>query len=115
MRIAYYWVSTGVQSIEAQRTALRIRVVKGFSGVGVSGGVIGGERAGLCWLLDQIRSGDTLCVSAVVRLGRDALDVQTIVRRLLWAGVKVDIHGHGQIGRGVGVTILAVLALVADM
>ncbi|MCW2369935.1 DNA invertase Pin-like site-specific DNA recombinase [Sphingobium sp. B11D3D] len=49
------------------------------------------------------------------RLGRDAIDVQATVRRLLDAGVTVDVHGIGPIGRGVGELILAVLAQVAEM
>jgi len=115
MRIAYYRVSTGDQSIEAQRTALGGAFDKEFEDVGVSGGVMATERPGFAKLLEQIRKGDTLCVYAVDRLGRDALDVQATVRRLLDAGVTVDIHGLGQIGRGVGEIILAVLAQVADM
>jgi putative DNA-invertase from lambdoid prophage Rac len=115
MRIAYYRVSTGDQSIEAQRTALGGDFGKEFEDVGVSGGVMAAERPGFGKLLEQIRQGDTLCVYAVDRLGRDALDVQSTVRRLIQAGVTVDIHGLGQIGRGVGEIILAVLAQVADM
>jgi putative DNA-invertase from lambdoid prophage Rac len=115
MRIAYYRVSTGDQSIEAQRTALCGEFDREFQDVGVSGGVMAAARPGFGRLLEQIRKGDTLCVYAVDRLGRDALDVQTTVRRLIDAGVTVDIHGLGQISRGVGEIILAVLAQVADM
>lgn len=115
MRIAYYRVSTGDQSIEAQRQALGADFDREFSDVGVSGGVMAAERPGFAKLLEQIRPGDILNIYAVDRLGRDALDVQTTVRRLLDAGVVVDIHGLGQIGRGVGEIILAVLAQVADM
>src|SRR5579871_2217792 len=73
------------------------------------------ERRGFSKLLEQIRNGDDLYVYAVDRLGRDALDVQTTVRRLLKAGITVHIHGLGPIGRGVGEIILAVLAQVADL
>lgn len=115
MRIAYYRVSTGDQSIEAQRQALGADFDREFSDVGVSGGIMAAERPGFAKLLEQVRQGDTLHVYAVDRLGRDALDVQTTVRRLIDAGVGVDIHGLGQIGRGVGEIILAVLAQVADL
>lgn len=115
MRIAYYRVSTGDQSIEAQRHAMGGDFDKTFSDEGVSGGVMAAARPGFAKLLEQVRPGDTLCVYAVDRLGRDALDVQTTVRRLIDAGVTVEIHGLGQIGRGVGEIILAVLAQVADM
>ncbi len=115
MRIVYYRVSTGDQSIEAQRQALGSDFDKEFSDVGVSGGIMAADRPGFAKLLEQVRKGDILYVYAVDRLGRDALDVQATVRRLLNAGVTVDIHGLGQIGRGVGEIILAVLAQVADM
>ena len=115
MRIAYYRVSTGDQSIVAQRQAMGGGFDKEFEDVGVSGGVMAAERPGFAKLLEHIRSGDTLCVYAVDRLGRDALDVQATVRRLIEAGVAVEIYGLGQIGRGVGEIILAVLAQVADL
>lgn len=115
MRIAYFRVSTGDQSIEAQRHAMGGTFDKEFSDQGVSGGVLAAERPGFAKLLEQVRKGDTLCVYAVDRLGRDALDVQGTVRKLIDSGVTVDIHGLGQIGRGVGEIILAVLAQVADM
>lgn len=114
-RIAYYRVSTGDQSIEAQRHVLGGAFDQEFSDVGVSGGVLAKDRPGFADLLTKIRRGDTLCVYAVDRLGRDALDVQATVRALLEKGVTVEIHGLGPIGRGVGELILAVLAQLADM
>ncbi len=115
MRIAYYRVSTGDQSIEAQRHALGSDFDKEFADQGVSGGTMAADRPDFSRLLEQVRKGDTVCVYAVDRLGRDALDVQSTVRRLIDMGVTVDIYGLGQIGRGVGEIILAVLAQVADM
>jgi putative DNA-invertase from lambdoid prophage Rac len=115
MRIAYYRVSTGDQSIEAQRLALGGQFDREFKDEGVSGETMAAGRPGFGKLLEQVREGDTLCVYAVDRLGRHALDVQSTVRRLIDAGVTVDIHGLGPIGRGVGELILAVLAQVADM
>lgn len=86
-----------------------------FSDGGVSGGVMAADRPGFADMLSKVRSGDTVHVYAVDRLGRDALDVQATVRRLLDSGVTVDVHGLGPIGRGVGELILAVLAQVAEM
>ena len=114
-RIAYYRVSTGDQSIEAQRQALGGRFDREFSDEGVSGSVLAANRPGFSALLGYVREGDTVSVFAVDRLGRDALDVQSTVRSLLEKGVTVDVHGLGTIGRGVGELILAVLAQVADM
>jgi putative DNA-invertase from lambdoid prophage Rac len=114
-RIAYYRVSTTDQSIEAQRAGMGGTFDQEFSDEGVSGGVMAADRPGFAAMLASVREGDTIHVYAVDRLGRDALDVQATVRRLLDMGVTVDVHGLGPIGRGVGELILAVLAQVAEM
>ncbi|HVJ03303.1 MAG TPA: recombinase family protein [Sphingomonas sp.] len=114
-RIAYYRVSTGDQSVEAQRTALGGGFDKEFTDEGVSGGVPAAQRPGFGELLSYVREGDTIYVYALDRLGRDALDVQAMVRRLLEMGVTLDVRGLGPIGRGVGELIVAVLAQLADM
>lgn len=115
MRIAYYRVSTGDQSIEAQRNAMGGDFDREFSDEGISGSTMAAIRPGFAKLLDLVRTGDIVHVYAVDRLGRDALDVQATVRKLIEQGVIVDVHGLGPIGRGVGELILAVLAQVADM
>lgn len=66
-------------------------------------------------MLEFVREGDTVYVYAVDRLGRDAIDIQLTVRKLIDKGVTVDIHGLGPVGRGVGELIVAVLAQVANM
>jgi putative DNA-invertase from lambdoid prophage Rac len=114
-RIAYFRVSSEGQSIEAQRQALGGGFDKEFADEGVSGATLAAERPGFAKLLAYIREGDTLYVYALDRLGRDALDVQTTVRRLLERNVTLDIRGLGPIGRGVGELIVAVLAQMADM
>jgi putative DNA-invertase from lambdoid prophage Rac len=114
-RIAYFRVSTSDQSIEAQRQALGGGFDREFIDEGISGATLAAGRPGFSALLSYIREGDTLFVYAVDRLGRDALDIQGTVRRLLDKGVTVDIRGLGSIGRGVGELILAVLAQIADM
>lgn len=114
-RIAYYRVSTGDQSIAAQRTALGGAFDAEFEDAGVSGAIRAQDRPGFSELLRYIRKGDTLYVYAIDRLGRDAIDVQSIVRQLLDKGVTIDVLGLGSIGRGVGELIVAVLAQMADM
>lgn len=114
-RIAYYRVSTSDQSIEAQRQALGGSFDKEFSDHGVSGGVMAVDRPGFASLLAYAREGDIVCIYAIDRLGRDALDVQATVRDLMAKGVTVDVRGLGPIGKGVGELIVAVLAQVADM
>ena len=114
-RIAYFRVSSEGQSIEAQRQALGCGFDKEFADEGVSGATLAADRPGFAKLLAYIREGDTLYVYALDRLGRDALDVQTTVRRLLERNITLDILGLGPIGRGVGELIVAVLAQMADM
>jgi putative DNA-invertase from lambdoid prophage Rac len=115
-RIAYYRVSTSEQSIESQRQLLGGGFDQEFSDIGVSGSVPAADRPGFSELLVYIRKGDALHVSAVDRLGRDALDVQSTVRSLIAKGVAIEVLGLGRIGSaGAGELILAVLAQVADM
>ncbi|MCE7797091.1 recombinase family protein [Sphingobium sufflavum] len=114
-RISYYRVSTGDQSVEAQRQALGGNFDREFEDVGVSGAVKAEDRPGFSQLLRYVREGDTIHVYSIDRLGRDALDVQAMVRRLLDEGVTLDVRGLGVIGRGVGELIVAVLAQMADM
>jgi putative DNA-invertase from lambdoid prophage Rac len=114
-RIAYYRVSTRDQSIEAQRVAMGGNFDQEFSDEGVSGGIMAADRPGFGNLLTKVRKADTVHVYAVDRLGRDAIDVQSTVRRLIDAGAAVDVHGIGPIGRGAGEIVLAVLAQVAEM
>jgi putative DNA-invertase from lambdoid prophage Rac len=115
MRLAYFRVSARDQSIEAQRHAMGGGFDREFKDEGVSGGVMAADRPGFSDLLKAVRAGDTVCVYAVDRLGRDALDVQSTVRRLVDAGVTVDVRGIGAIGKGVGEIVLAVLAQIADL
>lgn len=115
MRLAYFRVSTSDQSIEAQRHAMGGTFDREFSDEGVSGGTMAADRPGFAKLLDVVREGDTVCVYAVDRLGRDALDVQATVRRLMNMGVTLHIHGIGVVGGGAGEIVLAVLAQVADL
>ena len=114
-KLAYYRVSTADQSVEAQRHALGGGFDREFTDEGVSGGTLAADRSGFAALLGYAREGDALHVYALDRLGRDALDVQAMVRKLLGMGVTLHVHGLGPIGRGVGEIIVAVLAQIADM
>lgn len=113
-RISYLRISTGSQSVDAQRNALGA-VDREFADENVSGATLAADRPGFSKLLSYIREGDQLCVYALDRLGRDALDVQATVRMLLGKGVTLDVLGLGPIGKGVGELIVAVLAQMADM
>lgn len=114
-RIAYFRVSTEGQSIESQRKALGGNFDKEFADEGVSGATRAVDRPGFADLLSYVREGDTVCVTAIDRLGRDALDVQSVVRDLISKGVTIDVQGLGPIAKGVGELVVAVLAQIADM
>ena len=114
-RLAYYRVSTLDQSIEAQREALGGGFDEEFTDEGVSGGTLAADRPGFSQLLAHVRKGDTLVVYAIDRLGRDALDVQATVKRLLDKGVIVDVRGLGPISGDAGKLIVAVLAQMAEI
>lgn len=114
-RVAYYRSSTADQSVEAQRAALGDGFDREFVDQGVSGAIVAASRPAFAELMAWVREGDSVHVYAVDRLGRDALDVQATVRALLAKGVTVEVRGLGQIGRGAGELVLAVLAQVADL
>lgn len=114
-RIAYYRCSTADQSIEAQRHALGGVFDKEFQDEGISGATRAQDRPGFAALLSYVREGDTVCLYALDRLGRDALDVQATVRSLLDKGVVLDVRGIGPVGRGAGEIVVAVLAQIADL
>ncbi len=114
-RIAYFRVSTGEQSVQSQRHALGGVFDKEFTDEGVSGATLAADRPGFAALLSYVREGDTVHVTAIDRLGRDALDAQATVRRLMEKGVTIDVLGLGPIAKGVGELIVAVLAQIAEM
>ncbi|MGN7161719.1 recombinase family protein [Sphingomonas sp. SAFR-052] len=114
-RICYLRVSTADQSIEAQRTALGGSFDREFVDEGVSGATKAMDRPGFAALMNYVRDGDTVYLYAIDRLGRDALDIQTVIRSLIAKGVTVDVVGLGPIGKGVGELVVAVLAQIADM
>jgi putative DNA-invertase from lambdoid prophage Rac len=114
-RIAYYRVSTNDQAIDSQRSALGGSFDKEFADEGVSGAIMAEDRPGFASLLSYVREGDTIAVTALDRIGRDALNVQSVVRKLIEKGVTIEVLGLGPIAKGVGELIVAVLAQVADM
>lgn len=61
----------------------------------VSGSVAAPARKGFARLLDRLEKGDVLVVTKMDRLGRDAIDVGTTVRRLDDMGVRVHCLALG--------------------
>lgn len=114
-RLAYYRVSTAGQSVEAQRAVLQGPFDREFQDSAVSGATPALSRPGFRALMSFIREGDSLSIYALDRVGRDALDVQSVVRSLLDMGVVLEINGIGPVGRGVGEVVVAVVAQLADL
>jgi putative DNA-invertase from lambdoid prophage Rac len=118
--VAYFRVSTTDQSIESQQSSLLSSVGlaafdKEFSDLGVSGATLANSRKGFSELKAYLRSGDTLYVSSIDRLGRDAIDIQMVVRDLLGDGVRVFVVGLGLLDALAGQIVVAVLAQVAQL
>ena len=59
---------------------------------GMSGGLVGG----IAEMLGKIRTGETLVVAKLDRLGRDAIDVLQTVRLLSERGIKVIVAAAGK-------------------
>lgn len=118
--VAYFRVSTTDQSIASQRSALLSSVGltkfdKEFSDVGISGATLANSRKGFRELKSYLRNGDTLYIYSLDRLGRDAIDIQMVVRDFLEVGVKVLVVGIGVLDAMAGQIVVAVLAQVAQL
>lgn len=89
--IGYLRVSTGEQSIGAQRHSIEQthKVETWFADEGVSGAVEALQRPEFAELFKFIRKGDTLIVPAVDRLGRNTIDVLDTVEALQGKGVSI--------------------------
>jgi putative DNA-invertase from lambdoid prophage Rac len=117
-RTAYYLrVSSAGQTIASQRQALKIPEGHRWVYVdeGVSGAVKALDRPGFAECVRNVREGDTLIVSAIDRLGRDALVVQTTVYMLMCVGVIVDVQGIGRIEGEYGKMFVAILSSIAQL
>lgn len=118
--VAYFRVSTSDQSIESQRSTLLKsldlpKFDKEFSDVGISGSTLANSRKGFSEMKAYLRKGDTLYVYSIDRLGRDSIDIQTVIRDLLQDGINVFVVGLGLLSKGAGEIVIAVLAQIAQL
>lgn len=118
----YGRVSTDTQSTENQRVELaqagyQIPDEFWFSDRGVSGKTCATQRPQFSILVSKIRSGETLVVSKLDRLGRDAVDVMQTIRLLGDRNVKVIVLqlGSTDLTSAAGKLLLTMLAAVAEM
>lgn len=117
--VYYLRVSTKDQSVDSQRTMLGIDDTTDpdtvFMDEGVSGTVDALERPGFAQCARYLRKGDTLKVTALDRLGRNAVDVQQTFEALVSKGVVVDIHQMGVVAGDVGKLLVTILSGVAEL
>lgn len=117
---AYARVSTADQTTENQRLEIEragYAVDYYFADEGISGASCAAQRPEFGRLLLQIRDGETLVVSKLDRLGRDAQDVGATVRALAARGIAVVVLQLGKLdlASAAGKLMLAMLAAVAEM
>ncbi|HJV26719.1 MAG TPA: recombinase family protein [Aromatoleum sp.] len=118
----YGRVSTATQTTDNQRLELEqagheIDPDFWFADEGISGKVAASQRPAFKAMLGQIRRGETLVVSKLDRLGRDAIDVLQTVRQLGERGIKVVVLqlGDTDLTAPAGKLLLSMLAAVAEM
>ena len=89
---AYGRVSTKDQTTENQRLEIEragYQVEYWFADEGVSGKVSASQRPQFAALLAQMRKGETLIVTKLDRLGRDAQDIGATIKAL--AARKIEV------------------------
>ena len=116
----YGRVSTVIQNTTNQRLELEqagLKIDYWFEDAGVSGKTSASQRPAFKQLLEKIRDGETLVVSKIDRLGRDAVDVLQTVEMLAKRQIKVVVHQLGQtdLTSPAGKLLLTMLSAVAAM
>ena len=117
---AYARVSTKDQTTENQRQEIEragYKVEYWFADDGVSGKVPASQRPQFAKLMQQIRNGETLVVSKLDRLGRDAQDVGATIKALAARHIEVIVLQLGKLdlASAAGKLMLNMLAAVAEM
>jgi DNA invertase Pin-like site-specific DNA recombinase len=116
----YTRVSTKEQTTENQRREIEAAgyaVAFWFEDEGVSGKVSAMQRPQFAKMLGQIRDGETLVVTKLDRLGRDAQDVGATIKMLAARRIEVVVLQLGKLDltSAAGKMMLTMLAAVAEM
>lgn len=116
----YARVSTKEQTTENQRLEIEragYKVDYWYEDVGISGKMHASQRPQFTLLLGQIRDGETLVVSKLDRLGRDAHDVGSTIKDLAKREIEVVVLQLGKLDltSPAGKLMLVMLAAVAEM
>lgn len=117
---AYTRVSTADQNPENQKFEIQQsgwNIDYWYTDHGVSGSLQASRRPEFLRLLQQIRDGETLVVTKLDRLGRDAIDVGTTVKMLQDRNIKVIVLALGgtDLTSPTGKLLMTMLAAVAEM
>jgi putative DNA-invertase from lambdoid prophage Rac len=116
----YGRVSTKEQTTENQRREIEsagYEVEFWYADEGVSGKVSALQRPQFAKMLVQIRNGETMVVTKLDRLGRDAHDVGATIKMLATRGIQVIVLQLGKLDltSAAGKLMLTMLAAVAEM
>ena len=116
----YGRVSTKEQQSENQRLEVQragYDVAYWFTDEGVSGKVPALERAQFRVLLDKIQDGETLVVTKLDRLGRDAQDIGATIKMLAARHIEVIVLQLGKLDltSTAGKLMLTMLGAIAEM
>ncbi|CPW83105.1 recombinase family protein [Mycobacteroides abscessus] len=113
----YLRVSTGHQSIEQQRDALRaagIKLDREF--VDVASGRAGSVRPGWTECLAWLREGDTLVVAAVDRIGRSVREVASALADLTDRGIALRSLREGvDTSTPTGRAVVQIMSSIAEL
>jgi len=105
------------QRIEIEKAGYEISPKFWFADEGISGKTSASQRPQFSKLLGQIRDGESLVVSKLDRLGRDAIDVLSTVESLSQKKIKVIVLqlGATDIASPAGKMMMTMLSAVAAM
>ena len=114
-RVSTHEQTTDNQKLEIQRAGFNVDYW--FEDVGVSGKTTTSQRPQFSMLLNKIRDGETIVVSKLDRLGRDAIDILSTVKYLSELNIKVIVLqlGNNDLASTTGKLLLTMLSAVAEM
>lgn len=113
-RLGYMRVSTTAQRLEQQEDALRAAGVERIFEDKASGAR--DDRPGLLAMLGHARTGDTVTVVALDRLGRSTLQVLSTLRELHERGIAVrSLREQIDFSTPVGQAVATIMSALAEM
>ena len=114
-RVSTIQQNTNNQKLELEQSGYQIDYW--FEDTGISGKTSASQRPQFMALLANIRDGESIVVSKLDRLGRDAIDVLQTVKQLSSRKIKVIVHqiGSTDLSSPAGKMLLTMLAAVAEM